>query len=294
MAAPAAEVMRTALRRSWQCNPGPCMPQGRDTWQVEINGGQFVGKWVPMHRRSGFEAGLSAAEHVDAFGVGAGAPVRAADGALTVAESDGVVALMHLVPGRALQAADPLDRQWWGDTLGTAHRTLRRFTHPHLAKFDPASLLPSGPHIAIEPWLGPALRETVAAVRRVMVTDQLTYGVLHNDPQAAHFRLDPATGAVGLVGWAGAGTGPLLADLAAAVLAAGGPDAADGLVDAYLRASRVPRDECEAALPALLCLHAALAAADAVERIHADGGRLEDQAALTRLAALYGQLAAAL
>ncbi|MFI5914905.1 phosphotransferase enzyme family protein [Dactylosporangium sp. NPDC051541] len=294
MAAPAAELMRTALRRSWQCNPGPCIPLGRDAWRVEIGGDQFIGKWVPLRRRSGLEAGLAAAEHVDAFGVGAGAPVRAADGALTVAEGDGVVALLHLVPGRPLHGGDPLDRQWWGDTLGAAHRTLRRFTHPHLTKFDPTAAVPHGPHIAIEPWLGPALRETAAAVRRIMVTDQLTYGVLHNDPQAAHFRLDPATGAVGLVGWSSAGTGPLLADLAAAVLSAGGPDAADGLVDAYLRASRVPRDECEAALPALLCLRTAVAAAEAAGCIHADGGRLDDHAELTRLAVLYTELADAL
>ncbi|WP_426506593.1 phosphotransferase [Dactylosporangium sp. McL0621] len=294
MAALAAEQVRIALRRSWQCNPGPCIPLDRDTWQVEINGGQFVGKWVPMGRRSGFEAGLGAAEHVDAFGVGAGTPVRAADGALTVAEGDGVVALLHRVPGRPLCAADPLDRQWWGDTLGSAHRTLRRFTHPHLAKFDPAAVPVQASHPGLEPWLGAAVRDTSAAVRRIMITDQLTYGVLHNDPRAAHFRLDPATGALGLVGWSAAGTGPLLADLAAAALAAGGPRAADGLVDAYLRASHVPPDECEAVLPVLLCRGAALDAAAAAVRLHAGGGRLEDRAELTRLAGLYSELADAL
>ncbi|MER7277432.1 phosphotransferase [Dactylosporangium sp. NPDC000244] len=294
MAAPAAEQVRATLRRSWQCNPGPCIPLDRCAWRVEINGGQFVGKWVSMRGRSGFEAGLAAAGHVDASGVGAGTAVRAADGALTVADGDGVVALLHLVPGRSLRAADPLDRQWWGDTLGSAHHTLRRFTHRHLAKFDPAAVLAQGPHLGVDPWLGPAVRDAAAAVRRIMVTDQLTYGVLHNDPRAAHFRLDPATGAVGLVGWSAAGTGPLLADLAAAVLAAGGPDAADGLVDAYLHSSRVPRDECEAVLPALLCLATALAAAGAAARVHAGGGRGEDRAELARLAGLYSQLSDAL
>ncbi|WP_433609344.1 phosphotransferase [Dactylosporangium sp. CA-139114] len=247
-----------------------------------------------MRGRSGLEAGLAAAGHVDACGVGAGSAVRAADGALTVATGDGVVALLHLVPGRPLRAADPLDRQWWGDTLGSAHRTLRRFTHQHLAKFDPAASAAAGRHLAADPWLGPALRDTAAAVRRIMVTDQLTYGVLHNDPRAAHFRLDPATGAVGLVGWSAAGTGPLLADLAAAVLAAGGPDAADGLVDAYLHSSRVPRDECEAVLPALLCLATALAAAGVAARAHAGGAQPGDRAELTRLAGLYAQLSDAL
>ncbi|MEU7869766.1 hypothetical protein [Dactylosporangium sp. NPDC049140] len=176
-----------------------------------------------MGRRSGFEAGLSAAEHVDAFGVRAGTPVRAAGGALTVAEGDGVVALLHRVPG------------------------------------------------------APCARPTRST-----------------GSGGGDIRLDPATGALGLVGWSAAGTGPLLADLAAAVLAAGGPRAADGLVDAYLRASRVPPDECEAVLPALLCRGVALDAAAAAVRIHADGGRLEDHAELTQLTGLYPELADAL
>jgi Phosphotransferase enzyme family len=125
------------------------------------------------------------------------------------------------------------------------------------------------------------------------VTDQLTYGVLHGDPRAPRFRLDPSTGAVGLIRWTGAGTGPLLADLAAAVLAAGGPAPAAGLVDAYLRASPVPPDECEAVLPALLRLHVALAAAATAGRIYEDGGTPRDHARLTRLASLYAELSPA-
>ncbi|GAA2328219.1 phosphotransferase [Dactylosporangium salmoneum] len=240
------------------------------------------------------EAGLSAAGRAEAAGFDAGAPLRAADGALTVAVGDGAVALLRLVPGRPLQAADPLDRQWWGGTLGSVHRALGGFAHPALAKFEPAGVPREAPHLTLEPWLRPAVRDTAAAVRRIMVTDQLTYGVLHGDPRAAHFRLDPDTGAVGLVGWAAAGTGPLLADLAAAVLAAGGPANAAGLPEAYLRAGPVPADECEAVLPALLCHRAALAAAGTAARIHVDGGTPRDHAELTRLAVLYTELAASL
>jgi Ser/Thr protein kinase RdoA (MazF antagonist) len=291
VAAPAAEQVHTTLRTRWQCNPGPCIPLGRAAWRVQINDGQFVGKWVPARRRSGFEAGLCAAECVDATGVGAGAPIRAADGALSVTEGDGALALLRLVPGRPLRADDPLDRQWWGGTLGAVHRTLRRFAHPALDKVDAAGVLVEGPHLSLEPWLRPAIRATAAAVRRIMVTDQLTYGVLHGDPQAAHFRLDPATGAVGLVGWAAAGTGPLLSDLALAVLAAGCGDPSD-LVGAYVRASGVPPDECEAVLPALLCLHTARAAAETAQRIYDDGGTPRDHAELTRLGGRYAELSA--
>ena len=294
VAAPAAEQVHTTLRRSWQCNPGPCIPLGRGAWQVEINHGQFVIKWVASRRRSGFEAGLAAAECVDTSGVGAGGAIRAADGAVTVTEGDGVVALLRLVPGRPLLPDDPIDQQWWGGTLGSVHRTLRRFTHPDLVRFDAAAVPHEGPHLALEPWLQPAIRDTAATLRRVMVTDQLTYGVLHGDPQPAHFRLDPGTGALGVGGWATAGVGPLLSDLAAAVLAAGGPEAAVDLIEAYLRSSLVPPDEAEAVLPVLLCRAVALAAAESAARIYEDGGTPRDHAELTRLAATYAELSASL
>ncbi|MEV4512898.1 phosphotransferase [Dactylosporangium sp. NPDC049525] len=293
--APAADQVHTTLRRSWQCSPGPCIPLGAAAWRVEIDDGQFdavrldgdqfVVKWAPAAARRGFEAGLCAAEHVDASGVCAGRPVRAADGALTTRAGDGVLALLRLVPGRPLRADDPLDQSWWGSTLGTAHRSLRRFVHPDLAKFQAATVPAVAPHLAMEPWLGPAVAESAAVVRRIMITDQLTYGVRHGSPAAARFRLDSATGRVGLFGWAGAGTGPLLYDLAHAVLCAGNAGT-DGLVEAYVRAGPVPADECEAVLPPMLALRAAVHAGTVAAKIHADGGTPRDHAELTRLATL--------
>ena len=294
--APAADQVHTTLRRSWQCTPGPCIPLGATTWRVEIDDGQFdttlrdaaqfVVKWAPATARRCFEAGLCAAEHVDASGVGAGRPVRAADGALTTRAGEGVLALLRLVPGRPLRADDPLDQSWWGGALGAAHRSLRRFVHPDLAKFQAVATAP-GPHLAMEPWLGPAVAETAAVVRRIMVTDQLTYGVRHGAPAAARFRLDSATGRVGLVGWAAAATGPLLYDLAHAVLCAAAAGAGtEALVEAYVRAGPVPADECAAVLPPMLALCAAVHAAAVAAKIHADGGTPRDHAELTRLATL--------
>lgn len=245
-----------------------------------------MAKWAPAAARRGFEAGLCAAEHVDTAGICAGRPVRAADGALTTRAGDGVLALLRLVPGRPLRADDPIDQQWWGGALGAAHRSLRRFVHPALAKFQAAAVPAAAPHLAMEPWLAPALAETAAVVRRVMITDQLTYGVRHGSPTAGRFRLDSATGRVGLVRWTDAGTGPLLYDLAHAVLCAGGIGT-DTLVEAYVRAGPVPADECEAVLPSMLALRAAAHAAAVAGRIHAGGGTPpRDHAELTRLAAL--------
>jgi homoserine kinase type II len=294
--APAADQVHTTLRRSWQCSPGPCIPLGAAAWRVEIDDGQFdavrlhgdqfVVKWAPAASRRGFEAGLCAAEHVDAS-VCAGRPVRAADGALTTGAGDGVLALLRLVPGRPLRAEDPLDQSWWGGALGAAHRSLRRFVHPDLAKFQAATAPAAAPHLAMEPWLGPAVADTAAVVRRIMVTDQLTYGVRHGRPAATRFRLDSATGRVGLVGWADAGTGPLVYDLAHAVLCAEGTGTGTGaLVEAYVRAGPVPADECAAVLPPMLALRAAAHAAVVAARIHAGGGTPRDHAELTRLATL--------
>jgi len=288
--APAADQVYTTLRRSWQCNPGPCVPMRGTAWAVDIDDDKFIATWAPGHRKPVFEAGLCAAEYVDATGIGAGCPVRAADGALTVAEGGGVLAVLRRVPGRPLRADDPLDQQWWGSTLGAVHRSLRRFVHPALAKFDLAVVRHDGPHLSMEPWLRPAITETAASVRRIMVTDQLTYGVLHGTPEAADFRLDSSTGRVGLVCWSGAGTGPLLYDLATAVVAAGGLSAAASLVDGYLHAAPTPADECEAVLPALLRLRVVLRAGEVAARIHAGGGTPADHARLTRLAAMYATL----
>ncbi|WP_238015115.1 serine kinase [Dactylosporangium sp. AC04546] len=268
-----------------------CVASGDSAWEVLIDGDEFIAEWVPARRRAVFEAGLCVAERVDTAGIGAGRPVRAADGALSVTSGDGVLALLRRVPGRPLRADDPLDQQWWGDTLGAAHRVLRQYMPAQLARFDVASLPVGSDHLALEPWLGPALRESAAAVRRIMVTDQLTYGVLHGSPSAAAFRLDPSTGKVGLVGWTAAAIGPLLHDLAAAVLSAGGPSQAGDLVDGYAHASPVPRDECEAILPELLALRAALRASAVAASIHRDGGTPRDHAELTRLAAVYASVA---
>jgi homoserine kinase type II len=87
---------------------------------------------------------------------------------------------------------------------------------------------------------------------RLTVTDRLTYGVLHGDPAPEFFLLDPATGRAGLLDCGAGGTGPLLYDVAAAVVYAGGTDTSGELLDGYLAAGPVTEDELHAALPVLL------------------------------------------
>jgi homoserine kinase type II len=287
-----ADDVRSALRTGWQLNPAHCAPVGPRAWRVTVGATTYAVRHLPPAHRDGVEAGLRAAEHVQSAGVAAGAPVRAADGALTVAAGDGLLALLHWVPGRPLRRDDPLDQQWWGDTLATVHRALARFGHPGLARFT--GVRAEGAHLARPAWLRPAVRAAVEAFRRLRVTDQLTYGVLHGEPSPGDFRLDPATGRVGVVEWGSAVTGPLVYDVAAAVLFAGGEAASAELVDGYLAAAAiaptgaVSRDECEAALPTMLRLRAAVLADRLAARLARDGGSDADREALSATRALLG------
>ena len=80
----------------------------------------------------------------------------------------------------------------------------------------------------------------------------LTWGLLHSDQAPEHFRLDPSSGRCGVIDWSIALEGPLLYDLASAVMYVGGQDHAGPLIEAYLRHRVVPSAETDRALPALL------------------------------------------
>ena len=62
----------------------------------------------------------------------------------------------------------------------------------------------------------------------------MQWGMLHADPAPGAFRLDPSTGRCGVIDWSYALYGPLLYDLASAVMYVGGPEHAQELIRAYL------------------------------------------------------------
>lgn len=246
-----------ALRRVWHITDAQCLPiwggAHSSTWLVTTDQSTHIAKWVAPSRRARFEAGLAAAERVAASGTPSGAPVRTADGSLTTLTEGGVLSLLRFVPGRALDGTSAVDQTWWGDTLAQAHRALAGFAHPGLTRFH--WLRSDSGHLDVEPWIRPAVSDAIHAVARLTVTDQLTYGVLHGHPAADSFRLDRDTGRTGLIDWGSAGCGPLVYDVARAVMFAGGtdrPDDAADLIDAYVAAGQVGRDEIDAALPVML------------------------------------------
>lgn len=270
------DAVHAVLRVGWQRAAGTVAPVGGGAaaraWLVD----DLVLVRVPAPGRARLEAGCGAAVHLAGQGVSVAAPIRTHGGAYVWLHEDGAWALSGGLPGRALDGADPLDQQWWGDLLGRVHRAADGFHHGGLTRWHWIRL--DAPHLGVTPWLRPAVAGAVAALTRLTVTDRLTYGVLHGDPQPDVFRLDPDTGATGLLRWGFAASGPLVFDLAGAVAYAGGVDAAAELVDGYASAGPVTREEIESALPVLLRFRWAAVADWHARRIAscgADAGTLE-------------------
>ena len=259
---PDDDLVRTALRDQWHLLPNELVPLPDDLlsrgWEIRAATGAYVCRLVESAARQPVEAGLIAAEHLRGRNIEAGEPVRTLAGTLTGRTPAGALALLRRVPGRRLDGGDPVDQQWWGDRLGAVHRALQGFHHPGLRPWQ--LLDPAAPHLAAEPWLRGAVTDAVSAATRLTVTDRLTYGVLHGDPAPSTFVVDPATGRAGLLDCGASGVGPLVYDVAAAVVYAGGPDHSAELLDGYLAAGPVRRDELDAALPVLLRLRWAVQA----------------------------------
>jgi homoserine kinase type II len=274
-AVPDDDLVRVTLRDQWHLQPseltalpGELMSQG---WEFAAGPDRYVCRLAELGARQPVEAGLVAAEHLRLRDIAVGEPVRTLGGQLTAETPAGALAVLRRVPGRRLDGADPVDQQWWGDRLGAVHRALQRFHHPGLRPWQ--LLDPEAPHLAAEPWLRPAVADAVSATTRLTVTDRLTYGVLHGDPAPAGFVVDPSTGRAGLLDCGAGGLGPLVYDVAAAVVYAGGVVHAAELIDGYLAAGPVRRDELDAALPVLLRLRWAVQADLAARRGDAESLR---------------------
>ena len=229
--------------------PATLMSRG---WEFTADGERHVARLSEIAARQPLEAGLAAAAHLRSVHIDAGIGVRTLSGALTVVTEHGALAVLRRIPGRRLDGRDPVDQQWWGERLGAVHRALQEFRHPGLRPWQ--LLDPDAAHLHAEPWLRAAVADAVAAATRLTVTDRLTYGVLHGDPAPEMFVLDASTGRSGLLYCGASGTGPLVYDVAAAVVHAGGPGHAGEFLDGYRAAGPVGADELDAALPVLLRL----------------------------------------
>jgi homoserine kinase type II len=118
---------------------------------------------------------------------------------------------------------------------------------------------PAAGFLSLRPWLRPAITAALDALDAAEPA-RMTWGLLHADPAPGAFRLDPATGQCGVIDWSYALHGPLLYDLASAVMYTGGPAQARELIRAYLSQGTITPDEAARGLAPMLRFRSAVQA----------------------------------
>jgi homoserine kinase type II len=202
------------------------------TWIVERGDGKWVAKLVAPHAGRQFGRALELPGCLERSGIPAGVPVTAIDGRLAVDVGDGWLALLSWVPGDPLTGRSKADKQLIGNTLAMVHRALADSETADANRFHWVD--PDASYLSLRPWLRPAISAALVALDAVGA-EGMTWGILHADPAPDAFRLDPATGQCGMIDWSYFLHGPLLYDVASAVMYTGGIAASGDLVEAYLR-----------------------------------------------------------
>jgi Ser/Thr protein kinase RdoA (MazF antagonist) len=222
---------------------------GSQTWFVDLGDRRWVAKAVAPGDGDQFAGGMTIAQRLERAGIPAGAPIPAADGKLVVNVDGDWLALLTWVPGHALTGRDAVEQDLIGATLARVHVALAG-CHVELAsRFHWVD--PDAGYLSLRPWLRPAITAALDALDAAQ-PDSMRQGLLHADPAPDAFRLDPSTGQCGVIDWSYAVYGPLLYDLASAVMYAGGPGHAKELLRAYLRGGVLGPSEVERGLAPML------------------------------------------
>lgn len=222
---------------------------GSETWFAELGDRRWVAKAVAPGDGRPFAGGMAIAQRLEQAGIPAGAPVAALGGQLVVNVGEAWLALLTWVPGQALTGQDDAEQDVMGRTLAKVHKALVGFEVESAQRFHWVD--PAAGYLALRPWLRPAIKAALDALDTAS-PDRMTWGLLHADPAPEAFRLDPATGRCGVIDWSYAVCGPLLYDLASAVMYVGGPDHAKTLIQAYLDAGTLGAAEVEHGLAPML------------------------------------------
>jgi Ser/Thr protein kinase RdoA (MazF antagonist) len=212
------------------------------TWIVSRDPSHWIAKAVPSAEGRNLSAGLSLATRVQAAGIPAGAPLTTPDGRPTVTRHGWTLALLTFVDGAGLIGKVESEQRLIGATLAAAHGALAGLDLPDVDRFH--WLDPDASHLGIRRWIRPAIVGALASWEH-LPPSSLTWGLLHTDPAPEAFRFEDAAGICGLIDWDRALVGPLMYDLASAVMYVGGPRNGASLVDAYLARGGLGRDEVE-------------------------------------------------
>jgi Ser/Thr protein kinase RdoA (MazF antagonist) len=197
------------------------------TWVVEHGGSTYVAKQVAGEQVAELRAGCDIASTLAEAGVITGRPVPTTDGRLALSEHG--MALLEQVPGRELHGETDQEQRWIAETLALVHAAGTPAPSPSPAAFMAEWLNPMSPGVSRHPWL---LR-AIETVRTETAPLTLTWSVVHSDPAPEAFVHDDNTGVTGLIDWAGARRGPVLYDVASAVMYLGGPEEGSAFLDSY-------------------------------------------------------------
>ena len=244
------------VREGWDLPVTGAAPLGGGmnsaTAVVDLPDRRAVLKWVRGGAAAGLVAGCDAARRLARHGLLTGEPFLTATGELVHRTEDGAVALLQLVPGDGLGPDDPRDRHDLGLTLAAVHA----------AEPTRGSGVFMGDLMAemardVEPWVRPSVDLVLAEHRDL---PELTWAVLHADPAPEAFLRQP-DGRVALIDWGATTYGPVLYDVASALMYLGGRREADPFWDAYVAYSPAPVAELTEHLAAFTRYRAAVQAA---------------------------------
>jgi homoserine kinase type II len=228
-------VLASWLEHYWNLTDAQVSPHnggmGSATWFITRGSDRWVAKLVAPPAGRQFTGGLTIAQTLEKAGIPAGAPVPARDGPIAVDVGEGWLALLTWVPGHPLAGESPTDQRLIGRTLAAVHAALISKDTTGAQRFHWVDR--GADHLALRPWLRPAIWAAVDGLTAAG-QESMTWGLLHADPAPEAFRLDPATRRCGVIDWSYFLHGPLLYDLASAVMYVGGPGHAADLIDAYL------------------------------------------------------------
>ncbi|WP_185759139.1 phosphotransferase enzyme family protein [Kribbella jejuensis] len=185
-----------------------------------------------------FEPGLELAVRLDDAGVISGRPRVSKRGRLVERVDGRQVAVLDFVDGEELAPSDQVEI---GDVLGRVHSAAP------LASGETADwlglLLPFEESLDLAPWIRPAVE---GAVADAIALGPVSWAWLHGDPAAEAFRRQ-ADGRVALIDWGSAMRGPILYDVASAVIYVG-----RDVVPAYLERRPDLTDEIDRCLDVFL------------------------------------------
>ncbi len=198
-----------------------------DTLLVAHQESTYVAKRVPSSSVADLVTGCEVAAALADAGFVTGRPVPTSDGRLLLIDHG--LALLEFVPGRELVGETDEDQHLMGELLAGIHAAGDPAGGPSSAAFMADWLAPEATGVDGHAWLIRAI-ESVRADTDPLA---LSWSVLHTDPAPEAFVHDDSTGVTALIDWAGSRRGPVLYDVASAVMYLGGAEQAAAFLSAY-------------------------------------------------------------